>query len=446
MDFRVALSKLLYESAISQTYLKLQKSQWLSTQELCNLQQERLKKLLIHAKTFVPYYQSKINNFYEESAINDTLIRLPILSRELLQENMMNLCDERTGIRHKSCVKSSGTTGMAVQVFLDKDSIDYSRSLRKRGDYEWTNVSFNSKRVFLTTRRSIKKYSLQRLGEIIRRNWRLNIFNHETCTYLNGIDLEPVINKLIRFNPAVITGNASGIHRIAEFCIENKLKPLNLEAVISISEVLSERTKQMAERAFGCRIYNQYGSSEFGTIAAECPNGKLHINAERFIVEILKDGLPVPDGEEGEIVITDLINHGFPLIRYATGDIGIIGTTPCSCGRKLPVIEKILGRTIDYIPTPSGEKVYANYIDHLIYKHFSNREIKQAQLLQTALNHLVIRIVPGPKYQSDFDGKIINVVKRAFYNGEMDLSLDFSNQILISKTGKFQFYHRCFNN
>jgi phenylacetate-CoA ligase len=180
-----------------------------------------------------------------------------------------------------------------------------------------------------------------------------------------------------------------------------------------------------------------------GPVASECPEGQLHINAERFIVEIVQDGIPVPPGVEGEIVITDLVNYGFPMIRYATGDIGIIGAKPCSCGRCLPVLEKISGRAFDYIPSPSGIKILATHMDG-IFDKFPQRIIKQIQLFQPAIDQMTVRIVPGPDYTPDFNENVLGLAKSIFAKLGVNVNLELCDRIMMTKSGKYQFYERGF--
>jgi phenylacetate-CoA ligase len=105
---------------------------------------------------------------------------------------------------------------------------------------------------------------------------------------------------------------------------------------------------------FGCRFADKYGASEFGAVASTCGRSPgMHLFEDLFIVELLRGGQPVPPGEVGRLVLTDLVNTAMPLIRYDVGDVGRLHTGPCPCGRKTPRLE-VLGRAQEVLASPDG--------------------------------------------------------------------------------------------
>ena len=120
------------------------------------------------------------------------------------------------------------------------------------------------------------------------------------------------------------------------------------------AEPHSEKTRKKIEEFYGLEAYNSYGLSEMDGpgVAFECPhqNG-MHLWEDNFILEIINpDTLePVPDGEEGEMVLTTLLREGMPILRYRTKDLTRIIPGPCECGRVHRRIERIKGRTDDML-------------------------------------------------------------------------------------------------
>ena len=100
------------------------------------------------------------------------------------------------------------------------------------------------------------------------------------------------------------------------------LSGLGLKAVICTSEPLFKEQRSTISKAFLCPVINEYGISESGICAFECPYGGFHIMSENIYLEIVRNGKNIKDGEIGEIVITQLNNFSAPLIRYHTGDLG----------------------------------------------------------------------------------------------------------------------------
>jgi Coenzyme F390 synthetase len=123
--------------------------------------------------------------------------------------------------------------------------------------------------------------------------------------------------------------------------------------------MLLENERKVIESVFGAPVTNRYGCEEVGLIASECEiHQGLHLNAEHVLVEFIReDGAPAAPGEEGSIVLTDFMNRGMPLIRYAVGDMGVPSDRKCECGRGLPLMERLTGRTADSLKRRDGSRV-----------------------------------------------------------------------------------------
>ena len=126
--------------------------------------------------------------------------------------------------------------------------------------------------------------------------------------------------------------------------------------VATTAAPLTGPARARLEAAFGAPVHDEYRGSEFGWMAGECARRDgLHVLADARRIEVVReDGSPAEPGETGDLVITDLRNRVFDLIRYPTGDRGILRAAPCPCGRSLPMIEARQGRTIDVLHLPSG--------------------------------------------------------------------------------------------
>ena len=246
------------------------------------------------------------------------------------------------------------------------------------------------------------------------------------------------VKKLSHIKPYFILGYASALRRTAEYILAHDVRSIRPHSILSGAEVLSPDTRALVEKAFGCKVYNCYGSSEFGYIANECPHGNLHVNAERVYLEIVRDGKAVPPGEEGDIVITDLDNVAFPLIRYAVGDIGILSPESCSCGRGLPVLQSLLGRSIDYLQTPSGVPIrVSNVLAALFREANTDRQIQAAQVVQVALDAVIIRIIPGPTFSVDTESKGLAAL-RSILTDDITISFDYVSAIEPAPSGKIR--------
>jgi phenylacetate-CoA ligase len=196
-----------------------------------------------------------------------------------------------------------------------------------------------------------------------------------------------------RFNPRSLEGSPVAFYALAEFLERANRDRLGLSVALSTSETLLNSHKQAIESAFHCRVFNHYGCNEICTIAQECgEHTGLHVNAEDRIVEFVKGGEVVSPGEAGEVVITDLENFAMPFIRYNIRDVGIPTDDMCSCGRGLPLIDRILGRTGDLLISKRGTIVSGDVIaEFMVFK--DQKWMQQFQVVQLSREEILIRAV-----------------------------------------------------
>ena len=124
----------------------------------------------------------------------------------------------------------------------------------------------------------------------------------------------------------------------------------------------------------------------------------MHVTADNLYVEILVDGCPALPGETGEVVVTDLHNYAMPFLRYRNGDLATASDRQCPCGRGLPLIEEMCGRTLDVLQTPEGRRISGVFVP-MFFKDYA--WVEEFQLEQTALDRIDVRIKPAAGYQPD---------------------------------------------
>ena len=160
-------------------------------------------------------------------------------------------------------------------------------------------------------------------------------------------------------------------------------------------------TRERLERGWGARVIDHYGVSEVGPISFECWEGPgaLHVNEGEYICEVVdpSTGRSAPDGQAGELVVTNLGRTASPLIRYRTGDIVIRRSDPCQCGRTWARLEGgILARTDDMINI-RGVNVYPTAIESVVRRFPEIVEFRSTASRTEALWSLSIEIEPAPE-------------------------------------------------
>jgi len=211
---------------------------------------------------------------------------------------------------------------------------------------------------------------------------------------------------------------------------------LGIKVAFVTSERLYDHQRDKIESVFGCPVANGYGGRDAGFIAHQCPAGSLHITAEDIIVEIVsQEGKVLPPGESGEIVITHLATSQFPFLRYRTGDIGVLGVSTCSCGRGLPVLQDIEGRTTDFVVAQDGTVLHGLA---LIYVMRDLPGIEAFKIVQESLSKISVEIVKGPEYRNTHEQQIRTVFRQRL--GEsVNVGFEYNNEIHREKSGKFRY-------
>jgi len=429
-----------YESLIkgrrtSQYFFDSQKSQWRSSNDVINNQSRFLSELLQHAYKYCPYYMKVIKELRIEiedlCKVND-LFKLPILNKNIINGNYNDLISSqhRDSVWNKS---TGGSTGQPLHFAYTKESYEWRVAMSKRG-YSWAGASLGVKQAY------IWGIQLGRVGRV--KQWKEQLHHViDRQLYFNCFDFDEkamaqCLSGLNRFKPVTIVGYTNPLYNLALFIGDNSKIKFAPQGVICAAEKVHPYQREVIERVFGAKVFNTYGSREFMLIAAECEKHEgLHISAENLIVEIIKDdGTPAKEGETGKIVVTDLHNYGMPFIRYEIGDLGVATTKTCSCGRGLPLLADVVGRSLDVIKTPEGKIVPGEFFPHLI-KDFP--DVARFQVIQEKLDHLVIKLVPTSEL-SEISKKRIDAEVRNRVGLAMVITYEIASDIPLTATGKYR--------
>lgn len=377
----------------------------------------------------MPYYHRLMKDLnltpYEIKTLDD-LDSLPILTKKLIRENFTNMQSLKY-LHLRVPWSTGGSTGEPLKFFHSKKGLIYkdANTLRFFG---WAGYYKADRVVYLHGLPSEFGASGIRIEGSYRRPYAVLHFS------LFGADpaqIKNYIRAVKKFKPQGFRGYASYLYRFASELSEGEL---DLNFVISGSEILFPHERKFIERKFGCKLFDIYGSREFSLIAAECEeHSGYHIAAENLILEVVdEEGKKVCPGESGKILITDLTNEAFPFIRYEIGDTGILSDETCSCGRGLPLLKQIEGRTGERILTGDGKFICVEPFAHL----FKDFDVIQFQVIQRSIDTLIIKIVRGPKFTEEEGFRLVTYLKRLFPRLNIKLEYTDTDHLLRTKSGK----------
>lgn len=230
--------------------------------------------------------------------------------------------------------------------------------------------------------------------------------------------------KLALHRPHLLEGYVGALLEFADFLERRGLHVPEPVAVATTAAPLTATARARLEAVFGAPVYDEYRGSEFGWMAGECSRQDgLHVFADVRRIEVVdEEGHPAPPGQLGDLVITDLRNRVFPLIRYRTGDRGILRSEPCPCGLSLPMVEQPQGRTIDVLHLPSGTAL-AHRLTAIFSAH--PESVRLFQIHQLADYSLTVRVVEGdgPEARTHIENAVTGLRERI--NHEVPVRLEY---------------------
>lgn len=310
-------------------YKKLKNSEFSSREELDRLQNEHLQELMIFCYQHSPYYKKvfnskNINPFLKPFKVSD-LEQLPILKKRTLIEQNTNIHTTKSYKFNKLFLsETSGSTGEALTFYKDEVWDSYNRASINRG-LSWYKVNpWDRNGYFWGFNFNFIQRSKIKLLDLLVNRFRLFSYSDkELSTFLEKCG-----------NAKYLEGYSSMIYEVAKLANKYGIKVNNLSLIKGTSEKIYPYYHKETIKAFGCKIVSEYGAAESGIIAFECPEGRMHLNEETSIVEVL----------DGRILVTNLIARSFPTIRYELGDFIKLSEEKCPCGREHRVLEEVTGR------------------------------------------------------------------------------------------------------
>ncbi len=415
----------------------LEESQWWDADQLEEYQHEKLAKLLRHAYNNVPYYRKIFQEAWIlESELENPgcLKRLPLLDKSIIRVNYRDLCVDNISQYQTNESSTSGSTGESLFFLVDETNGAYRRTSTFR-NFGWCGISPFDRQVLLWDARfdePPQKTVSDRLKLGARPVLFLSFYDLSEAMMAN------YIKRLQAFRPKLFVSYPSPMEHFAEYCIDQDLRIPSLKAVICSAEQLFEHQREIIKKAFDVPVFNRYGCREFADVAQECDehNG-LHVNVERVYVEIIdEDGEPCPPGKLGELVITDLDNYAMPFIRYRIGDMAAWGERDCPCGRGLPLLDRVEGRSFDLIKTKSGRYLSGTFWT-LLLRHIS-QDIVALQVRQDNIAGVEI-LLKMPSGQLSHESEQLLRRKIAEKAPDLEVHIKYVDHIPLTKSGKRRF-------
>jgi len=408
-------------------------------------QARRVRRMVEHAYRFVPYYRETLDRLGLSPAdfkSAEDLSRLPLLERRQIQSDPERFLSAKGSVGRTERFSTAGSTGKPISVICELSAVFFTAVLGRR--YHDCLVAAAAGRrqsgretwIFRPNDSAVMEYrrlqmdSLQLAAKLLPPRQHLSMLDPPERNI-------PLLNV---FKPDVI--HSYGSYLEALFArLQTTGEPFHRPAAVGFGgDGLSDQARRMIRDEFGIPAFSIYGSVEAPSIAFECGEHRgLHINEDAYPVRVVDaDGRDLPVGEEGEVVVSNLINRAMVLLNYRQGDLTALLPGPCPCGRTLPLMSFPSGRADDWLEHQSGERVHPA----AVYPLFREEEdVLQFQVTQKSpLDFEVCLMTKASCRRPEMEARLRAGFSRIFGNG-VSLRISFVSSVPRTPSGKVKAVH-----
>lgn len=400
--------------------------QWRSPEAIRDWQTRQLRTILRHAYQHVPFHRQRMLAASvtpdDLRSLDDLHRLLPLSTKAEVRAAGPAATAADYGPHSWVQERTSGSTGAVLDIVHDPRAFNYSMALIYR-QYHAIGYRLWHRRAYIRWQPFSHPLAIEQLG--LGRRMFVPF----------QADPAEQLALLKRMQPDYITAYPSALLLLINSVPARELASVRPRAILTNSEHYSPEERERIGQAFQCELFDEYSSFELYQMAFECPAHRYHIIADNVVMEFIgPDGQPVAPGEEGEVVVTGLINKAMPFIRYRTNDIAVPSAERCPCGRGLPVIERIVGRRDDLLRTPSGGVVAPIKVSGGMSQLSG---VIEFQVVQEQIDHLVALVVVADGVAREpVETEVHDIISRPFAGEPMTFAVKFVERIERGATGK----------
>jgi phenylacetate-CoA ligase len=419
---------------------QLEQSQWWPETVIRRYQFQQLALVLRHAFKTIKFYRDRMlaARIKPGQPIDpDAWARMPILTRADLQRLGPEIVSKAVPKHHGSVgsLLSSGSTGRPV-IGHTTGVTRLMWSVLSLRDLLWHRRDLSLKLAGIRWFATDKAMPPQGLRQ---EHWG----SDSALPFRTGrgvaLNIKSTIREqadwLVREDPDYVVTYPSNLVELSKHFQAHGLRLGRLRGVSTLSEICTDETRRWCRDVFGVDLADIYSAREVGYMALQCPDHHhYHVQSESVLVEILDaDNCPCRPGEAGRVVVTTLLNFAAPLLRYEIGDLAEVGG-PCSCGRGLPVLNRILGRVRNTLQVPSGDRIWPVLN---LQEAAQAIPFKQIQLVQQTHEEIEVRLVPEGSPSAEDEQKFAAAINK-FLLFPFRIFFNYMDEIPRSPGGKYE--------
>ena len=396
---------------------------------------KKLKKLVSHAARHSPFYRDWFRTHgFDPADLKslDDLRKIPPIGKQHLRA--LHQAFSSGEITRKRLIehKTSGSTGVPVQILRSPAEERRLNMLRWR--LQWMlglRPGYRLAKVKTTWEPLSRRFN--RLQDLARKIGLL-----ETRVFDCFLPPEENYRELLAYQPHVLSGYPGALARIARVHDQQGGSFRNLRRVSCGGEAMAPHQRRILENSFGVPVHDSYGTSECNLAAWLClETGQYHVNDDGILLEICRDGVPVAEGEVGEVVITSLHSRVMPIIRYRLGDLATAGPDTCPCGSPFSTFSDLHGRIIDYLQLADGRELHPfEFMNEVVIA--ATDWLVEYQVVQQEPGELRLLIVPRHPVSTKETARLQALLQDSLDN-RIRVHVELTDHIPLTEGGKFHF-------
>jgi phenylacetate-CoA ligase len=419
-------------------YSEFQRTQFLTKAELEALQLDRLRRLLRFAKENCPFYAQRMEKagVMPEAVVSlEQFSRLPVLTKRDIQDHGAELRAKGYPADKTVRNQTGGSTGSPLQFYVDRERFDSRKASTLRHNL-WAGMRPGDWQASLWGSRldqgQPETWWDHLRNKLLYRTVALN------TSRVSDADWAKFTSEVRRARPVSMVAYTQAAVQFARYLRQQKIDDIRIGSIITTAEMLLPGQREFLEETFGGKVFNRYGCREVSVIASECEYHRgMHVNAEALLVEIVPDEMR--SGRAGKIVVTDLLNYSMPLIRYEIGDVAEWAEDQnCPCGRHLPLLGDVQGRTTDFLILSDGRQISGPALTLVVS---DMADVRQVQFEQRTPELVVLRVVPGKNFGPSTEQELRKRIGMYLGDGAA-LQIEQTDSIQSEISGKYRFVVR----
>ena len=413
----------------------LEKTQYYTHQQLKEIQWQRLKNIWKFVWKYNIFYKKRfIDAGLTEQSLKspDDLAKLPLLTKKDIRANIKDMISSGFVKKDLLHFKTGGSTGKALDIYMTEECSELRNACARRHD-RWTGWEPGDP--------IGAAWGNPKLPESIKeklKNALVQPYIYLDTMAVTEKSVQAFATAWQKIKPTLLFGHAHSLFILGQYVEKTGIENIRPTGILSTSMMLLPHERIHIEKVFQCKVTDRYGCEEVSLIGCECEKHKgMHLNIEHLFIEFIKDdGCHAESGEEGNIIITDLMNKAMPFIRYKVEDVGVPLNKECPCGRGLPLMDKVTGRVADFLIKSDGTKIAGiSLIENSLTRIPG---IDQMQIIQNELNSLLLKVVPGKGFNKIWQKELKTYFENCF-DQKINITIKKTDNIKPEKSGKYRF-------